>query len=167
MRRAWPPRRCCWSSPSRGSPSPTSTSRSRSTYRSALTHSALPLALAFWRFARPAAAGLAIGIGVHLAADLFPERMTDYALVKVPFGGALDSSASYLWLFANAALCTGLGALLLRPTVAHRRAQAVLLGATLLLAAWYLIVREGSLLALLLYALLAWLTLRRTGLGPA
>jgi hypothetical protein len=72
-------------------------------HRSALTHSLLPaLLLLAWR-RRAAACGIAAGIGVHLAADCFPRRMTGYATVKLPLLGALPPLESYAWLALNAA----------------------------------------------------------------
>ena len=71
-------------------------------HRSALTHSLLPaLLLLVWR-QRAAACGIAAGIGVHLAADCFPRRMTGYATVKLPLHGALPPLESYAWLALNA-----------------------------------------------------------------
>ena len=55
-------------------------------HRSAITHSALPaLLVTFRRWAWPVASGLAFGIGLHLAADLFPNAMIGFATVKAPF----------------------------------------------------------------------------------
>ncbi len=42
-------------------------------HRSAVTHSVLPALLALVRrWARPVAGGLALGLGLHLSADVFP-----------------------------------------------------------------------------------------------
>ena len=75
------------------------------THRSGLTHSVLlPLLLLVfgrrWRWAALVAAGLALGIAVHISADVFPQSMRGFATVKLPFVqvGAL---ASRLWLIGN------------------------------------------------------------------
>lgn len=83
-------------------------------HRSGLTHSVLPLAafaVARWR---QAVAGLAGGLGVHLAADCFPRAMTGYATIKLPVAGSIGAAASYGWLAVNAALALALCALALR-----------------------------------------------------
>jgi len=130
-------------------------------HRSALTHSAAPLALAFWRAVpRAAIAGLAIGLGLHLADDVVTTDMVGLATVKVPFLGSLGAW-SYPWLLGHAALCTWLGATLLRGVLPDPRLRAAVLGATAVMAVWYLLGREGNLAALLLYGLLGWLVFRR------
>ena len=106
-------------------------------HRDGLTHGLLPaLAAAAWRWLRPLAAGLAIGIALHLSADLFPAAMTGYATVKLPFAGSLGRW-SYAWLLANAAGGIALFAALLDrrwPGVVRLgvAAGAVLLGLTYL-----------------------------------
>ena len=63
--------------------------RLRLGHRSALLHSVLPMALAaIDRRTWPVAAGLGLGIGLHLSADLFPATMRGYATVKLPLFGS-------------------------------------------------------------------------------
>ena len=125
-------------------------------HRSALTHSVLPLVPALLRrWTRPLAAGLALGLGVHLVADLFPESMTGFATVKLPLAGSLEGW-SYAWLGANMLIATWLGARLLRAEVPSFNLRLLVLVAALLIALWYLGALERSPLALLLYAGVAW-----------
>ena len=132
-------------------------------HRSALTHSVLPLVPALLRrWARPLAAGLALGLGVHLVADLFPESMTGFATIKLPFAGSLEGW-SYAWLAANMLGATWLGAHLLRAEVPGLALRLFVLAAALLIALWYLGVLERSPLALLLYAGVAWTMLLPRG----
>jgi membrane-bound metal-dependent hydrolase YbcI (DUF457 family) len=130
-------------------------------HRSALTHSVIPAALALWRrWARPVAAGLALGIGLHLAADVFPNAMVGYATVKMPFAGGIGSDASYIWLAANSLGCTALGVWLTRTGVGDLLVRRILFGAVILLGAAYLLVTDGGWPALAIYAGAGWLTLR-------
>jgi hypothetical protein len=80
------------------------------THRSAVTHGLwLPLGIALLARRRawlaPVAAGLALGIAVHCAPDLFPKSMRGYALIKLPFVPGIDWPLSWGWL----ALTVGLG----------------------------------------------------------
>ena len=78
-------------------------------HRSALTHSVLVLLpLAFG--GRSVAAGVALGLGFHLAADCFPRAMVGYATVKWPGAGSIGAGASYAWLAANSLLASAWGA---------------------------------------------------------
>lgn len=82
-------------------------------HRSALTHSLLPALLLCARPAwRPVACGTAGGTGLHLAADVFPNAMTGFALVKMPLLGTLGAGWSYAWLAANAVAAVALAVLL-------------------------------------------------------
>ncbi len=84
------------------------------THRSALTHSILP-ALALWLLhplRGQIACGVALGIGVHLAADSFPNGMTGYATIKLPFAGSIGRTWSYIWLGANALAALAMGGVL-------------------------------------------------------
>src|SRR3712207_9575641 len=54
----------------------------------------------------------------HLAADVFPNGMTGYATVKLPFAGSIGSGASYAWLAVNALGAAFLGGWLLRSQLA-------------------------------------------------
>ena len=102
-------------------------------HRSALTHSLLPALLPLaWR-GRAAACGIAGGIGVHLAADCFPRRMTGYATVKLPLHGALPPLESYAWLALNAAAALLLAAWWARRL--HAPAARALVGLAALAAA--------------------------------
>ena len=82
-------------------------------HRSILTHGLLaPLLvnrfLSGPRVLRWFAAGFALGVAVHLAADLFPEAWTGFALISLPFYGWLPATASITWLVASIAVCLGL-----------------------------------------------------------
>lgn len=93
-------------------------------HRSGLTHSILPAAAAaLHRHWRAIAAGLALGIALHLAADVFPNGMRGYALVKLPGFGALDAGGSYGWLALNAVLALAGGVWLVVATHPPRLAQ--------------------------------------------
>lgn len=130
-------------------------------HRSALTHSILPvLLLACWPAARTIGPGLSIGIGIHLAADCFPNAMRGYATVKLPMIGSIGGDASYVWLGANAAAAMAIGVLWqpVRDAVGWRVAS--LTGCALIGAA-YLFVTDGGWPALSLFAVAGWLAVRR------
>jgi membrane-bound metal-dependent hydrolase YbcI (DUF457 family) len=130
-------------------------------HRSALTHSIIPAALAMLRrWARPIAAGLALGIGLHLAADVFPNAMTGYATVKLPFAGSIGPGASYAWLALNSLGCTALGAWLARSEVADAIVRRLLLAAVVLVGAAYLFVTDGGWPALAICGAVAWIAYR-------
>lgn len=129
-------------------------------HRSALTHSMLPVAIAaadrrFW----PVAAGLGLGLGLHLAADLFPNGMRGYATIKLPLFGSIGPGASYLWIAVNAGLTLAGGAWLLGEVAAPPIAAATL-AAVGVLGVTYLLRTDGGWWALLLFAGLGWLALR-------
>ncbi|UUL82604.1 metal-dependent hydrolase [Sphingomonas qomolangmaensis] len=130
-------------------------------HRSGLTHSILPLLLlAYHPRLRGVVAGLAIGIGLHLAADCFPNGMRGYATIKLPFAGSIGSSASYLWLGLNALAALGIGAAI----AAHlfdRLMLAVTAIAVAGIAVAYLAVTDGGWPPLALFAAAGWLTHRR------
>jgi hypothetical protein len=131
-------------------------------HRSALTHSIVPaLACLVRRWAWPVAAGLALGLGLHLAADLFPESMVGFATVKLPFGGSIGSGPSYLWLGANALGCSALGGILLHRSLHRPDWRLVALLGTALIGLWYLLRVDGGWPALAIYLLAGWLALRR------
>ena len=126
-------------------------------HRSGLTHSVLPLAayaVARWR---RAVAGLAGGLGVHLAADCFPRAMTGYATVKLPVAGSIGAAASYGWLAVNAVLALTLCALALR-RLHHPLAAAAVGAGAAVCALGYLWRDPGGwpVLALTAVAGLAW-----------
>lgn len=130
-------------------------------HRSALTHSVLPaLAAGLHRRGRPVASGLGFGTGLHLSADLFPNAMTGYALVKMPLLGALGAPASYAWFALHALLALALGAWLLRGEVGARLAMPVLAGVAAI-GATYLFATDGGWPALALFAAAAWAASRR------
>ena len=54
------------------------------------------------------AAGFALGMGIHLAADLFPKAWTGFALISLPFYGWLPATASITWLVCSVMVCLGL-----------------------------------------------------------
>lgn len=132
-------------------------------HRSAITHSLLPIALAgASRRWRPVAAGLAIGIGLHLAADSFPNGMRGFATVKLPLGGSIGATASYVWLGAQAIVATATGAVLLAASVPGR-AALVAAAALALTGIAYLFVTDGGWPVLALYSAFGWIAVRRRG----
>lgn len=136
-------------------------------HRSGLTHSVLPLAIAGVR-ARwwPVAAGLALGIGLHLSADCFPNAMRGYATVKLPAAGSIGAAGSYGWLAVNAALCLLLGGWWLRRHATPRQIAIVLAG-VLAIGIAYLAVTDGGWPALLVFCGSGWMLVRRrTRVGP-
>ncbi len=115
------------------------------THRSALTHSILP-ALALWLL-HPLrgriACGVALGIGVHLAADSFPNAMTGYATIKLPFAGSIGSTWSYVWLGANALAALAMGGVLALRALPPPWGRAILV-AVAAGAVVYLFTTEGG-----------------------
>lgn len=136
-------------------------------HRSALTHSLLPVLVACARPGwRPVAAGLALGVGLHLSADLFPNAMRGYATVKLPGTGSIGASASYLWLGINAAASLFLGTLLLR-RLASPALAALVLVAVAAIGIGYLFATDGGWPALLVFTGTGWaLVRRRPAAGP-
>lgn len=129
-------------------------------HRSALLHSVLPLGVALLdRRTWPVAAGLGFGVGLHLAADLFPNGMRGFATIKLPLLGSLGAGASYLWIAASAGgnLAGGAWAL---GRVADRREAAGTLAAVGVLGVAYLLRTDGGWWALAMFAALGWLALR-------
>lgn len=137
-------------------------------HRSAVTHSVAPaLAPTAWPWARAAAAGLALGLGFHLVADIFPNAMTGYATVAVPFAGRLDAGGSYIWLIANAAACGVAGAWLLDRAIVRAPVKLAALAGTALIGLWYLPRVDGGFPALLLLIGLGWLASRMARMRTA
>lgn len=129
-------------------------------HRSAVLHSVLPmLAAAYDRRLWPVAAGLGLGVGLHMAADLFPNGMRGYATIKLPLLGSIGAGWSYLWIAANAGLALAGGAWLLGQVAPGRIAAATLLAVGVLGVA-YLLRTDGGWWALALFAGLGWLALR-------
>ncbi|MDB5695044.1 MAG: hypothetical protein JWN21_587 [Sphingomonas bacterium] len=129
-------------------------------HRSGLTHSVLPAALACWhRRGFAVAAGLALGIGLHLSADLFPNAMRGFATVKLPGAGSIGPDASYWWFAINAGVAlvagTALACLITTPRVA-----ALVLIAAAAMGLVYLYRTDGGWWALMLFAGLGWLAAR-------
>jgi len=126
-------------------------------HRSVLTHSmAIVFAcLALDRRLQPVAAGLALGIGFHLAADCFPASMRGFATVKVPLAGAMGVGASYLWLAINAVAGSYLFGMLVERLHGPQTQMVALVGA-LLLGLAYLSGVPGGFRALAVYAAIGW-----------
>lgn len=130
-------------------------------HRSALTHSVLPAAIAcLWRRGLAVAAGLALGLGLHLSADLFPEAMRGFATVKLPFLGSIGWEASYIWFAVNAFAALALGAWLLGRMMGPKIALALLAGVALI-GVPYLLSVDGGWWALAMFGSCGWLALRR------
>ncbi len=137
-------------------------------HRSALTHSLLPaLLLLPWRWARPAAAGLAIGIGLHLSADSFPQAMTGYATVKMPGGSSIGAAASYVWLGLNALAAIVLGAGWVARALGGRLVAGGLVAVLVATGFLYLLRVDGGWLALLAYTAMGLIGYRLMGSGRA
>lgn len=129
-------------------------------HRSALSHGILPVGIALLdRRTWPVAAGLGLGIGLHLAADLFPRTMRGFATIKLPLWGSIGAVASYLWIAANAIGSLAAGALVLGQ-VADRQVAGGALAAVGVLGIAYLVTADGGWWALLMFAGLGWLALR-------
>ncbi|HEX8447612.1 MAG TPA: hypothetical protein VF649_13490 [Sphingomonas sp.] len=125
-------------------------------HRSALTHGLLPALPALARrWLHPVAAGLALGLGFHLAADAFPAAMTGYATIKLPLYGSLGGW-SYLWLAVNALAGGWLFGRLVETLFAPPMQGAVVIAA-LLLGLVYLYRVPGGWSALLAYAAIGWI----------
>lgn len=130
-------------------------------HRSALTHSVGPALLALARrWARPVAGGLALGLGLHLAADVFPNAMIGFATVKMPFAGSIGADASYWWLAINALAATALGGWLLRDQIAAPWLRLLTLLVVVLIGASYLLGVDGGWPALAVYVAAGWFTVR-------
>lgn len=134
-------------------------------HRSGLTHSLLPLGLALFAARwRPVMAGLAIGIGLHLAADSFPNAMRGYAMVKLPGLGSLGVTGSYAWLGVQALFGTLAGAVLLAAALPIRLALVTAMALTGVGVA-YLFATDGGWPALAVYGAFGWLAVRRRAAG--
>ena len=129
-------------------------------HRSALTHSILVLIPLLWG-GRGVAAGVALGLGFHLAADCFPRAMAGYATVKWPFAGSIGGGASYVWLAVNSLAASAWGGWRLARDEPPGWALGVLAVAALM-GAGYLWRDPGGWPALTLYGLAAAWVWRRT-----
>ena len=130
-------------------------------HRSGLTHSVLPVILLagrprWW----PVAAGLALGIGLHLSADVFPNEMRGFATVKLPGLGSIGRGGSWAWLGGNALAALAIGTLLLR-RIAGPRMTAAVLAVVAAVGVAYLFVTDGGWPALLVYGGTGWALVRR------
>ena len=130
-------------------------------HRSGLTHSVLPAALAavrrrWWALA----AGLALGLGLHLAADLFPNSMRGYATIKLPGVKSIGALPSYVWFAINATAALLLGAWLLRKVV-EPGVALIVLGAIAMLGLTYLFTTDGGWWALAMFGGAGWLAAGR------
>jgi hypothetical protein len=129
-------------------------------HRSAVLHSVLPIAVAAYdRRTWPIAAGLGLGLGLHLAADLFPNSMRGFATIKVPLYGSIGAGTSYLWIAAAAVGNLAAGAWLLG-RIAERHVAASILAAVGVLGITYLLRTDGGWWALMMFAGIGWLALR-------
>lgn len=134
-------------------------------HRSGLTHSLLPIAIACARPGwRPVAAGLALGIGLHLSADVFPNGMRGFATVKLPGAGSIGAAGSYGWLALNALAALGIGTAFLLHLASARVAAAILL-VVAVIGVGYLYVTDGGWPALLVFTGAGWAVVRRRSLG--
>jgi len=125
-------------------------------HRSGLSHSVLPLAIAaarprWW----PVATGLALGIGLHLSADCFPNAMRGYATVKLPLVRSIGAGPSYLWLAVNAVACLLIGAWWLRRETTLAQSAGVLV-AVIAVGVAYLVATDGGWPALIVFTGAGW-----------
>jgi hypothetical protein len=84
-------------------------------HRSTVTHGFLMPVLTFFvagatriEWADWIVAGIAAGVALHLAFDLFPGKWRGFALVDVPKYGRCTKTVSVVWLFVNVFLCAGM-----------------------------------------------------------
>ena len=134
-------------------------------HRSGLTHGLLPVAIACARPRwRPVAAGVALGVGLHLSADVFPNAMRGFATVKLPGAGSIGAAGSYAWLAVNALAALGIGTALLLSLTSARIAALILL-VVAVIGIGYLYVTDGGWPALLVFTGAGWAVVRRRSLG--
>lgn len=125
-------------------------------HRSAVLHGVLPLLVALldprtWGVA----AGLGFGIGLHLAADLFPGKMRGFATIKLPLWGSIGTALSYVWIAANAAGNLFGGAVVLGQ-IADGPALSGALVAVAVFGTFYLLRADGGWIALGLLGAIGW-----------
>ncbi len=129
-------------------------------HRSALLHGVVPMLVALldartWGVA----AGLGFGIGLHLAADLFPGRMRGFATIKLPLVGSIGAGLSYLWIAVNAA-ANLIGAIWILPWIADGDGLSATLAGIGLVGVLYLLSAKGGWAALVLLGAIGWWWLR-------
>ncbi|MDD7805516.1 MAG: hypothetical protein PUP46_08155 [Endozoicomonas sp. (ex Botrylloides leachii)] len=115
-------------------------------HRSAITHSVL-LPWLMTLVGYPAiVSGLAMGMAIHMLADIFPKAWIGGALIKMPFFGSLGRLSPF-WLMFNCLACLALG---LQTTSALGEWVAVGgLSSSLLIMIWYFLREEKSMPPLL------------------
>ncbi|GAA3700398.1 hypothetical protein GCM10022268_08040 [Sphingomonas cynarae] len=129
-------------------------------HRSALLHSILPLLVALLDPRTGAvAAGLGFGIGLHLAADLFPRTMRGFATIKLPLWGSIGMFPSYLWIALNGA-ANIVGGFVVLERIAARQVVAGALAGIGVLGTAYLMRTDGGWGAMALMLLIGWLIFR-------
>lgn len=129
-------------------------------HRDALTHSLLPaLALLAWPQGRErlhaVAAGLALGLALHMAADCFPQAMVGFGTIKLPFAGSIGRW-SYLWLGANAVAGAVMFGVLLPSLRLSLPLALLVLGGAVITGAGYLLRVDGGWWALASILLVGW-----------
>ena len=126
-------------------------------HRSALTHSALlPWLLTLVNY--PAVlAGLAMGMAIHILADVFPKAWVGGALVKMPFFGSLGKLSPF-WLMLNCLICFAMALNFTLNQDDWVKIGSLAMSITLML--WYMIRKERSLppllTALMIIGVLLW-----------
>ena len=115
-------------------------------HRSAITHSVL-LPWLITLIGYPSIlAGLAMGMAIHILADVFPKAWVGGALVKMPFFGSLGKLSPF-WLMLNCLACLALG--LQTITVQDDWVRYGSFSLSLIMMLWYLIRKEKSMPSLL------------------
>ena len=73
-------------------------------HRSAITHSCFPVLVLFDLNMLPLAAGLGLGMALHMASDLQPKSWTGGALIKLPYLGSIGFLSPF-WLMGHVIGC--------------------------------------------------------------
>ena len=108
-------------------------------HRSGITHSCLIPFLCLWFFMAPVAAGLALGMALHMASDVQPKAWTGGAIIKFPLIGGIGL-LSPVWLIANVVGCSAVLMEVLTQFLLQDR-QLVLL-VSLFCSGWYFVQEE-------------------------
>lgn len=126
-------------------------------HRSALTHSVLVPWLMTATNYPSVFGGLAIGMAIHMLADLFPKAWMGGALIKLPFFGSMGRLSPF-WLILHCLACLALGLHTL--AMLNHWVRYGCLIVSMLITLWYLIKKEKSLppllAALMIVGVLAW-----------